>query len=79
MDNLTQGPGTRAATLWKNIAVGIPRYRNCSTVTGLAATVLLSGKIFMVGARYTAGKLYRGIDTVYRSTETALPGTNGLR
>ena len=43
-----------------------------STVTGLPATVLLSGKNFMVGTRYTAVKLYRGIGTVYRSTVRAL-------
>ena len=36
------------------------------------ATVLLSGKIFMVGTRYTAVKLYRGIEGIpqYRDGPT---------
>ena len=57
----------KAVTVRKNIAevyrgIEISRYTAVysSTVTGLAATVLLSGKNFMVGIRHTAVKLYRG-------------------
>ena len=42
------------------------------TVTGLAAIVLLSGKIFMVGTLYTAVKLYRWHRYGIPQTVTAL-------